>query len=95
MGKLLGVILLLAALPTQAYELRKCEWLADRAFEQAWLRDSGLTLKQMKVMIWQSPERPEVQTGLVALARFVYSHRDETPDQLADNLLRDCRGYDQ
>ena len=79
----------------QAYELQQCEWLSNQAYSQAWQRDAGVTLAQLKILIRRSDERPEVQTGLIALSRYVYSHREKSPDELAEDLLQDCRSYDR
>lgn len=81
--------------PAAAIELQQCEWLANQAYSQAWERDAGVTFPQMKVAIRHGGERPEVKQGLIALSRYVYSHHDESPDELADDILADCRGYDQ
>lgn len=90
-----GCVLLALSLNSQAYELQRCEWLSNQAYSQAWLRDARVSLAQLKVMIRRGDERPEAQTGLVALARYVYAHREKTPDQMSDDLLRDCRSYDE
>lgn len=81
------------AVDAQAYELQQCEWLSNQAYGQAWQRDAGVTLPQLKAFIRHSDERPEVQVGLIALSRYVYSHREKSPDELAEDLLQDCRSY--
>jgi len=88
-------VLFALAIDARAYDLQKCEWLANQSYSQAWQRDAGVSLVQLKILIRRSDERPEVQTGLVALARYVYLHSEMSPDQLADDLLRTCRSYDQ
>ena len=86
---------LLVAPLAQAYDLQKCNWVSNTAYEQAWYRDAGASLPQLKELIRQSPERQEVKTGQVALARYVYAHPEMSPDDLADDLMQDCRSYDQ
>jgi len=79
----------------QAYELQQCEWLSNQAYSQAWQRDAGVTFQQLKVLIRRGDERAEWKTGLVALGRYVYSHPEMTPDDLADDILTTCKSYDQ
>lgn len=79
----------------QAYDLEKCSWVANTAYEQAWYRDAGATLAQYKVLVHQSPIREEAKVGKIALAKYVYAHPDKSPDDLADDLMQDCRSYDQ
>jgi hypothetical protein len=90
-----GCALLATVLDVQAVELQQCEWLSDQAYSQAWQRDAGVTFPQLRVAIRQGSERPEVKQGLIALSRYVYSHREKSPDDMADDILADCRSYDQ
>lgn len=97
LGLLIGsaVLAFAVAPPAQAYDLEKCSWVANTAYEQAWYRDAGATLAQYKVLVRQSPIREEVKVGKIALAKYVYAHADRSPDDLADDLMQDCRSYDQ
>jgi hypothetical protein len=90
-----GCVLLALTLDAQSVELQKCEWLSNQAYSQAWQRDAGVTAVQLKLMIRRGDERPEVKQGLIALSRYVFSHREMTPDDLADDLLTSCRSYDE
>lgn len=90
-----GCALFAAVLDVDAVELQQCEWLSNQAYRQAWLRDAHIKFPQLKSMIGSSDERPEVQQGLIALGKYVYSHPEMSPDDLADDLLTSCRSYDQ
>lgn len=79
----------------QAYDLQKCEWLDNSAYSQAWLRDAGVTRAQLKIMIRKSDETSAAQVGLIALSKYVYAHPEMSPDQLADDVSRECRSYDE
>lgn len=83
------------ALDAQAVELRKCEWLADEAYSQTWLRDAGVTFTQLRIQIRHGDAPPEVKQGQIALSRYVYAHTEKSPDDMADDLLQDCQGYNQ
>lgn len=78
-----------------AIELQKCEWLADEAYGQTWLRDAGVTFTQLRIQIRQGDAPPEVKQGQIALSKYVYAHPEMSPDQLADDVSRECRSYDE
>lgn len=79
----------------RAYDLQKCQWLDNQTYSLAWLRDAGVTPAQLKVMIRKSDETSAAQVGLIALSRYVYAHRELTPDELAEDVSRECRSYDE
>ena len=97
LGLLLGsAVLAFAVAPAaQAYELEKCNWLANTAYTQAHYRDMGATLAQYKVLVRFSAEREETKVGQLALAKYVYAHPERSPDDLSDDLMQDCLSYDR
>lgn len=78
-----------------AYDLERCEWLGNQAFQLAYMREAGTTLGQVQSMVRNSDMREETKVGVKALAKYVYAHRGEEPGPLAARLEDECRSYDE